>query len=123
MGKAITVKMNGSLDRWIKGFATVDAGLQIEVLHAWKTATDLFFDRTQEYAHVLTGEMKQSGSAEVEANPRQVVGRVQYDSPHALYEEARGGSHALITRGWEAAAGTYQRALPDSWEALRASWR
>lgn len=90
----------------------------------WKQATDVMFDRSQQYAHVLTGENKASGEAEVDSEgPTTLVGRITYDSDHAIYEENRGGEHAFLGRAWEATEATFARALPLAWKAVVESWK
>jgi hypothetical protein len=91
---------------------------------SWESATETFFDWSQEFAHVVTGEMKGSGRFEVDLDGRlQVVGIVEYDSDHAIFEELRGGMHAFLTRAWERTEHEFSEAMPRAWEAVVVSWR
>ena len=120
---AVEVRVSANYDRWVSGFGNLKREAIERGKQTWETATEVFFDRTQEYAHVVTGEMKASGHAEVDIDADGLVGVVAYDSDHAVFEERRGGSHALITRGWEATSKMFEESFPQVWSQIVESWR
>ena len=116
------VKIGPELARWIVGFDTLPAQILIAAQAQWDEATERFYQRTQQYAHILTGANISSGEFEVHTDGMTVVGTVSYGE-HAIFEELRGGDHALITRGWEATSDVFAEALPAAFAAVAASWR
>lgn len=123
MRGAVKVTVSAQWSRWERGMGSLGAGMREEGRRRWRAVTDTMFDRSQQYAHVLSGDNKSSGSYEVEAGPTQLTGTITYDSDHAIYEEARGGEHAYIGRAYEATEAEFSRALPETWEAVVQSWR
>lgn len=119
----IKVKVSAEWGRWERGFGSVGPSLRTEGRRRWQAVTDVMFDRSQQYAHVLSGDNKASGSASTTASADELVGTIEYDSDHAIYEEARGGEHAFIGRAWEATEADFRRAMPETWEAVVKSWR
>lgn len=122
MTGAVEVRVTANYDRWVSGFGNIQREAIEHGRDAWEAATEVFFDRTQEYAHVVTGEMKASGKAEVDIDADGLVGIVAYDSEHAIFEEHRGGNHALITRGWEATEQMFRESFPQIWHDIVMSW-
>ena len=119
----VKVKVSANYDRWIAGFRNLDREMATTGRRAWEAATDVMFDRSQSYAHVLTGENKASGHAEVLVEAGEFIGRIEYDSDHAIYENARGGEHAFIDRAWEATEAQFRDAIPEAWAEVVTSWR
>lgn len=71
----------------------------------WEQANEIFFDRTQQYVHVITGDLKSSGRQRVVIEGGRLVGYVQYGDGTVDYAQAeldRGGDHDFLGRGWEA---------------------
>lgn len=108
---------------WTAGFAGLQAGLVAVGRRAWDEAGRGFYDISQELAHIDTGEMKASGSHELHTSPTELIAELVYGSDHALFEEARGGDHAFISRAWEQAEPRFAAALPEMFEAVVRSWR
>jgi len=122
LGNGITGKVSARWQRWGAGFGHIGREFGSPAERAWEQATETMFDFSQQYAHVVTGEMKGSGSFEVDATGREVTGRVVYDSDHAIFEEERGGSHAFLTRAWESTEREFSESMPRAWEAVVDSW-
>jgi hypothetical protein len=119
----ITVKVSSQWTRWERGMGSLSTAMRTEGRRRWQAVTDVMFDRSQGYAHVLSGENKASGSSDTTATATELVGTIEYDSDHAIYEEARGGSHAFIGRAWEATEADFRRTMPETWEAVVNSWK
>lgn len=80
---------------WISGLKDMDS-LDGEAIAIWEQATENFFGRTQEYAHILTGAMKESGRYQMQVGGLRIDGEVIYGNAEAfytVYELARGGDH------------------------------
>lgn len=123
MSGAIKVKVSAEWKAWERGFGSVGPALRSEGRRRWQAVTDVMFDRSQQYAHVLSGDNKASGSASTTATSDELVGTIEYDSDHAIFEENRGGEHAFIGRAWEATEADFRRTMPETWEAVVKSWR
>lgn len=121
-------------DRWIDGFEDMDREIVGHVLTEWQTASDVMYEFTQEFAHVLTGEMKASSEgaivsvvdsavveAEITYGPWETIRGAKID-PYAAYEIGRGGTHDFMRRGFLAAERTFKAALPRAFDALVESW-
>ena len=123
-GTGVEIEISPEWVRWIRGFDRLPVEIMREVAEPWKQAADVMFDRSQQYAHVLTGENKASGvPPEITFEALQVVATIEYTSDHAIYEERRGGSHAFLTRAFVATERLFESAMPEAWERLVASWR
>lgn len=123
MSGTVTIKISANYERWIRGFDNVGLEVQVAGERRWKQATEVLYDRTQSFVHVLSGDLKDSGDVEMEMGAGQLIGRVAYDMPYAAAEEARGGSHAYLARGWQATENVFARALPEAWGDVVATWR
>lgn len=95
---SMRVTAGGAWPGWLRGMRSfrVDGGLQ-----EWENVTEEFFDATQEVVHVITGQLRSSGKASVEADGASFVGTVEYTAPYAAEEFGRGGPHDAIQRGYE----------------------
>lgn len=122
MASGVKVTVSANYRRWQRGFSNLEREIIDKGRDEWTAAMEMFYDRTQEFAHVLTGEMKSSGEVEVTFGSGEITGTLTYDSEHAVWEEQRGGSHAFITRGWEATESMFERAFPDMWSRITESW-
>lgn len=120
---SVEIKISPNYEKWIRGFNHAEAEMHVAGQRRWEQATDVFFDRTQANVHILSGDLKDSGDAEVEVNAGELIGRITYDTDYAIYEEARGGSHAYIAQGWEATEEVFAQALPEAWEDVVMTWR
>lgn len=100
----ITVTVSEDLERWVRGLT--DFGLDSAALDEWYQANDAFFERTQRFVHILSGDLKRSGTMDVEIEGKTLVGATTYggtqgtEGPvdYAIYELAAGGSHDFIGR-------------------------
>lgn len=83
----------------------------------WEQATERFYDRTQQYVHVDTVNLKRSGRHSTTRIVHRVIGEVVYGGTHgvdyALYEFARGGNHDALGRGFNAVRATYAKTIGD----------
>lgn len=120
---AIDPRSIDQIDRWAQGFEHMDRDLVEHVLVEWQTASDVMYEYTQEFAHVLTGAMKaDSDGAVVSVRHGSVEAEITYGpwrdetgaptKPYALYEIGRGGDHDFMTRGFVAAERDFGDALP-----------
>jgi len=119
----VRVEISVELDRWIQGFGALEAELLQRGRDSWQQAVDSLFDYSQEYVHVLSGELKASGEKRVVAEGDRLVGEVEYDTPYAIYEHARGGSHSFLQLAYLRTYERFERALPRAFEAVVQSWR
>jgi hypothetical protein len=115
----IRLETPGELAEWISGFNTLGRALREPTLIGWGAATEVFFSRTQEYVHILSGDLLASGTYRVFAlgGAETIVGEVKYGGgtvKYALIEEHRGGSHAYLSRGWEATQREFEFVLPGA---------
>lgn len=85
----------------------------------WERATEVFYERTQEFVHVISGRLKSTGTHRVERHGDVIEGIVEYGGiaadgelvDYAIYEHARGGDHAFLDRGWESTSHTFEAAF------------
>jgi hypothetical protein len=120
----ITIEESG-LDAWISGlekFGDADADAEIR----WRQATEVFFDRSQQAVHVISGDLKGSGEMNTSRTLRTLVGEVVYgDTPecdYAAYEFARGGSHDALQIAYVATERVFEQTLAEIMEDEVASW-
>jgi hypothetical protein len=85
---------------WERGFRYLAGEVAARGVPTWQAATEVFFEATQRYVHVITGQLKASGRMAVRAEGDQIV-----------------------TRGWETAEATYRTAMGELWTEVVASWR
>lgn len=111
---------------WRQGFGDMEKQAIKYGFVLWQAATEVFFDRTQEAVHILSGDLKRSGEMSVRPYGRTIVGEVTYGNEevdYAPYEIARGGSHDFMTIGWSRAEQVFDSALPNVWENIVRGWR
>ena len=120
---SIDVRLSAEWDRWQQMFAEMGPGMDRAAEQAWDAAAEAYFSNTQDYAHVLTGAMKASGSLVVDGEPGEVSATVRYTVEYAAIENARGGSHAFMALGWEATERQFREALPDAFDSILRRWR
>lgn len=115
-----TIKVPKEFAQWIAGFEQLgEQAQEVGLLH-WRVATDIFFDRTQQFVHVLTSNLKSSGRSSVRVSNGRVTGTLRYGGAnvrYAIIEEERGGDHAYLSRGWEASQATFQKTMGQVFEA------
>lgn len=111
------------LDNWIDGFERMDVTVRRAALAEWGDASRAMFDTSQALVHVITGNLKKSGRVDTLMLGRyEVAGVVSYLADYAIYEHARGDSHAWITRAWNASQTKYRNALARVWTEVEQSW-
>lgn len=109
---------------WQEGFAHLPQNMGLEGATVWELASEVFFDRTQEFVHVVTGRLKRSGRRlPVEVSGGQLTSGVEYTAPYAEIEFGRGGDHDAIQRAWVASQELFDAAFPLMWEKVVSSWR
>lgn len=125
----VVIEVSPEWERWVEGFGRDAFGRAMEgnAKKTFQAAAEVLFDRSQTYVHVLSGALKRSGKVSMAPSgpnspggPNSVTALVSYGNEYvdyALYEHARGGSHAYLQRAWEATHGVFGSALPDAWEA------
>ncbi len=115
------------IGKWQRSFAAGPALTGKIVEQRWQVGMDVLLARSQDVVHVISGALKGSGRSEVTRDASgQVTGIVEYGNEtvdYAIYEHARGGEHAFLTRAYEAAEADLSKTLPDVWNLLIASWR
>lgn len=105
---------------WTAKMERLSKGVSEEFVDEWTATSELFFSRSQDYAHVLSGDMKASGRLKVSVESPQLLTEVEYTVPYAAYEHDRGGSHAYLARAWESTESLMSQAFPEAWERM---WR
>lgn len=125
-GGAITLSVSRELKDWVDGLSDFDLG--DAALTEWHAANETFFDRTQRYVHILSGDLKTSGRVHSEVDGKTLVGFTEYggvqgtrgEVDYAIYEIARGGSHDFIGR---ALAGSTASYLEGLYQAIHAQMK
>lgn len=110
---------------WVRGFK--DLGRKAAAADTARTmALNLFFARTQQYVHIISGDLKRSGKVTKSWSGGVWVGEVQYGSTDVDYahaEIARGGSHDFVGRAWESTEAIMAKAIGSTWGEITDSWR
>jgi hypothetical protein len=123
MTMKITVSRN--FQRWSLGARTLPGGFLGVNRPYWELANEAFYDKTQEYVHVITGRLKASGVEEVHLEGARVVATVTYggpEVPYAQYEIDRGGDHDFLGRAWEASQGMFEAIFGQTWNRAVTAW-
>lgn len=110
------IRVSPELEGWIDDFEELSS-LEPSRL-AWERATRMMYRRSQEVVHVITGELKASGSYEMAGDGDDIEGRVVYTAPQALFEELLGGDHAFLTRAHEDTQDKFDDAMMASWRRV-----
>jgi hypothetical protein len=122
-GSRITVT---GLDAWIDGLDRMDRP-SAAAREEWLVATEVFYGHTQAAVHVLSGDLKQSGTFGAQRRGATIDGWVRYGGTpevgYAVYEFARGGSHDALTRGFVASEHEFTSTLARIMEHEVATWR
>lgn len=128
----VRFSVGGAYAGWLRGLDRLPEEAAREAETEWQVSTELLFDRSQQYAHILSGDMKATGRYDVQADGLTVVGEVVYGGAvagtdtvvdYAWYEHQRGGDHAYLLRAFEAVQPLMRATLPDVWAAVVSSWR
>ena len=115
------------IDGWIDGLDRLVRGVGEHQVDEWRYATERFFDRTQQYTHIITGDLKASGRYGVDRARHEITGHVTYGGTpqcdYAIYEFMRGGEHDALNSGYVANIDVFEQALVDGIAAEIDSWR
>lgn len=115
--------------RWEHGFEQLALPhVQEAVKREWEQAVEVLFSATQSYAHVLSGDMVDTGDYEMSVDGTKVIGAISYgglassgnDVDYTKYELARGGSHDFYARGMQKSRKRLEKGTADM---LRAAFR
>jgi hypothetical protein len=83
----------------------------------WETATERFYDRSQQFVHVDSVALKSSGRFDVQRVVHRAIGELVYGGTHgvdyAIYEFGRGGNHDAPQRAMNATAANFVRTVGD----------
>lgn len=110
------------LDRWIRGLDQL--GEPDEAAEeVWRQVTDVMFDRSQARVHILTGDLKASGRSETRREGDRIVGEIEYDADHAIYEFRRGGKHDALGLAFKETYEMFRAALGQALEAQVREWK
>lgn len=110
---SIRIVADAQFQKWIAGLSSFAPTAVEEELFA--DAGDVMFEYSQEFVHVISGDLKSSGRVSSSLSGSDTEVTIEYGGngivDYALAEENRGGSHAYLTRAYEAAAGIFERQL------------
>lgn len=120
----IEIQISRDWDRWIREFGQMAVTLPQEFVDEWQLAADLMYDRSQQYVHVITGQLKASGKPPVMSREgRNVVAAVEYTAPYAAYEERRGDTHGFLQRAYTDVESEFRSALGRGFDRVVRRWR
>lgn len=106
MARRFTVDVSDEIERWTSGLgrlADVSGGKA-----EWRAANDVFFSKTQQYVHVISGDLRTSGVLDVNDVGPTIVATITYGGvegtqgpvDYAAEEIARGGDHDFIGKAF-----------------------
>lgn len=109
--KNLRVTVDSQYHKWEAGFARLGSGeIPHSAVRAWEDACEVYYGATQQYVHVISGDLKKSGRMHVHREASRVVGEISYagkrrSKKHGLvdytwYEVRRGGSHDFFRRAF-----------------------
>jgi len=120
----ISIEISRQWDEWIRGMRAIGMTFPAELAQEWQLAADLMYDRSQQYVHVITGQLKGSGVPPRMSMERgNVVAEVEYTAPYAAFEERRGGTHSFLQRAYTDVEGEFTRALGRGFDRVVRRWR
>lgn len=100
------------------GFDNMVAAMTVDVpaigADEWRVATEIFFKRTRERVHVVSGDLKRSGAMDILTSGDDVVGVVEYGGgtvDYAVIEARRGPEHDYLTPAAVESQPDYEAAL------------
>jgi hypothetical protein len=105
---------------WERKFGELERGVAPHDLESgWEEATGRMFEATKSVVHVRTGQLRGSGHWYMEPGRRgELIGVIEYTAPYAGVENARGGEHAFMERGYVAVEADMDAMLGDAWQAI-----
>lgn len=99
---------------WAAGLRDGEKHVTAAAMVYWAAAGDVLFDRSQEYVHILSGNLKASGRQRTFKTPQGVTFEVVYgggEVDYAIYEIARGGDHDFLGRAVEVSTRIFDQAM------------
>lgn len=104
----IKIVRSAGFDSWVRGLERVGNEIPREAEEEWEQAVEMLFGGTQQYAHVVSGDMVTGGEMAMHREGDQLVGEISYGGnrrsdakpwwkhqyvDYVEYELRRGGSH------------------------------
>lgn len=131
MAREIRITTDQTFALWVRSFTKLGSiPISPAAVEEWEQAVEVMFDLTQQYAHVLSGDMVRSGEmgidevsrTSIQASIRYGGGQRSNTKPHwkhqtidyTKYELRRGGSHDFFQRAHQAAENRLQRGARDA---------
>lgn len=119
----IEITISPEMGRWERGFARMPIEAAAAALPGWQAAADVMFDKSQQFVHVISGDLKSACDGPTMSVDRgSLVAEILYDTDYAIYEHARGGDHAWLDRAYEATSRQFEQALGEAFERLVRLW-
>lgn len=117
MIRNVSVTVSDDLAKWVNGLSDFEIG--DPALEQWQQVADVFFERTQRFVHIISGDLKTSGKEEVSVDRKTVNADTTYGGvfgtrgpvDYAVYELANGGAHDFFTRALTSTASEFQDGL------------
>lgn len=126
MSDEFRIETPTSFRQWSLGARALAGGFRGAGGPLWAAANDTFFGYTQEFVHVLSGDLKATGRQEIHLEGSRVVATVEYGSDevdYAQFEIDRGGEHDFMGRAWLSSQPVFEAVFGTSWNRAIKSWR
>jgi hypothetical protein len=111
---SVSFKTPPEIRRWARGMRDFEGNLIDAAMVHWHAAADVMFGRSQEYVHIVSGNLKSSGRSRVVKLMHSVYCEIIYGGADVVYaqiEEDRGGDHAFLSRAFEATESTFSASM------------
>lgn len=125
MARELRIHPDATFVQWLSSFTKLGhIPISQSAVDEWEQATEVMFDLTQQYAHVLSGDMVRSGTMGIESvSANTITAHITYGGgqrsntrPHwknqeidyTKYELRRGGSHDFFKRAHQSAEARLQ---------------
>ena len=119
----IRLDVSSELGAWIDGFEELGNGPSDEMVESWRIAADELFAKADSIVHVITGQLKASGSVSVDQEGFSLSAVLLYAADYAVYEHERGGAHSWIDLAWAESQDGFKDALVDGFVRTVRSWK
>jgi hypothetical protein len=106
--RTIKIKLGGAYGGWERGMARLEGPVPEKARREWHEGCEVYFGATQQYAHVLSGDMVSTGRLDMDHGESEVTGTISYGGEHGhatgqmvdyvWYEVRRRGSHDFFRR-------------------------
>ena len=119
----VQIQVEG-IRRWENGLTNLQVDANAKAV--WDQAADVYFARTQQYAHVISGDMKRTGSKTTRIEGQTVVSGAVYGGiapsgknvNYVQFEIARGGSHDFLGRAIVSTQRIFQSVMAEAAAAM-----